>query len=132
MKKLALSGTMDTSWREKVIAGLGDSFDILDNIDVAWEKAVTAEAIEPLLEHDLDLLREADVVLWHHDEGQGRTARIELGYLAALSDHEGSFVIIHVEAGVKLREYMKAITKLHPNMRWADSWEDVFLFLGKL
>jgi hypothetical protein len=123
-KKVALLGTMDTPWREMVVDRLRDQFLILDNRDSRWDEATTAEEMEELVAKDLMMMYAADVVLWHHDaEVLGHTARIELGYLACLADHQGRDSVIHVEEPVFKREYMRALAMHHPRMHWADSWD---------
>ncbi len=126
-KKIALLGTMDTNWRENAKIYFAKDFEVLDNTDERWKGAISAEQIEPLLEQDLTIMYDADVVIWHHGTGAaGATARIELGYLAAISDSEGKQVVVHVCSEVASREYMHALVLHHPNMRWAESWNEVY------
>jgi hypothetical protein len=86
---------------------------VLDNANPLWLEATAARDI--LLACDLEMMRYADVVLWHHDAAtEGQTARIELGILAGAK----SFSIVHANAEVPSLAYMEALCGLHPNLHW--------------
>ncbi len=116
-RRVALLGTMATEWRKnarEVVVASG--CEVLDNTDERWASANSAEEIAPLLANDLRQMRSADVVLWHHDSHtEGRTARIELGFLAGAS----IVTIVHAEVeGVASLAYIEALCSLHATLHW--------------
>ncbi len=130
-RNVALFGTMATRWRELLTPSIRRcGYDVIDNMDVRWLSATTAEEILPLLEQDLSLMRTADVILWHHDgDSHGHTARIELGILSRL----GIPILVHVDPGVSSREYMRALTIVfRERMHWMETVDDIVVTLRDL
>ena len=129
--KIALFGTMKTSWREGVKQRLvEDGHTPLDNTDPRWKDARTAEDISPLLRIDHRLLSKADLILWHHDsDTAGNTARIELGHLPFMR----CAAIVHVEPDVVSREYIRALCLLFPQkLFWVETLEEAFALIPRL
>jgi len=121
-RRVGLFGTMATDWRAQVTPTLrAAGCEVIDNTDSRWTDVKTTEQLTPLLSQDLVLMRQSDVVLWHHDKDtEGRTARIELGFLAGA----GIPTVVHVEETVNSIPYIQSFTTLHsPFFRWASSLE---------
>lgn len=130
-RRVALFGTMATEWRKRMKDALtAQGFTVLDNTNPQWQNAHTAEEITPLLAEDHRLMDRANLVIWHHDKDTaGDTACIELGMLV-LYDRP---VIVHVDEDVASREYMRALTLLHPTwLHWVETLDDALGLVPEL
>ncbi len=127
---VALLGTMNTNWREGVVRELeANGHTALDNTDPRWLLAKTPKEIAPLIVQDREIMRRADIVIWHCDkDALARTARIELGVLESLCNP----VILHVEHGSDPSEsYMRAEAEVFPHMHMVETLDEAVSLVQK-
>ena len=136
--RVALFGTMNPDpakdWRRAVgprLAALG--YEVLDNTDDgAWEEAERigkAEVFAPLIRHDLELMRSADLVLWRNQgDLLGKTARIELGRVLERS----ALAVVQADPEAPGREKLRANVLLAKRAHWVDTLDGALELIRRL